>query len=320
MKIVYLDCYTVNPGDLDWGELAELGQLQCYDRTAPDEVIPRIGDAEVVITNKVRLTAETFSACPGLRLVCVAATGYDVVDVKAAHDRGIPVCNCAAYSTQAVAQTVVAHLLEVCNQVGHYTRAICEQGEWTGSRDFCYWDRPIVELAGLRVAIVGLGNIGQAVAERLRPFGVRLCAVTSKDTGRLPSDICKVTLDEAFTQCDVVSLNCPLTPENRSMVDACRLSHIPPGFILINTARGGLVDEEAVADALRGGRLRAYCCDVLDHEPARADNPLLTAPRVFITPHIAWAAPGARRRIIDILIHNIKAFRAGHPTGVVNGL
>lgn len=320
MKIVYLDCHTVNPGDLDWGELTELGELQCYDRTAPDEIIPRIGDAEVVITNKVPLTEATFTACPRLRLVCVSATGYDVVDIQAARAHGIPVCNCAGYSTQAVAQTVVAHLLEVCNQVGHYSRTICEEGEWTGSRDFCYWNRPIIELSGLRVAIVGLGNIGQAVADRLRPFGVRLCAVTSKSADQLPADIRKVTLDEAFTQCDVVSLNCPLTPENRAMVDARRLASVNPGLILINTARGGLIDEQAVADALTAGRLRAYCCDVLSHEPALADNPLLTAPRVYITPHIAWAAPGARRRIIDILIRNIKAYLDGHPTGVVNGL
>lgn len=317
-KIVYLDCYTVNPGDLEWGELSRLGELTCYDRTRPEEVISRIGDARIVITNKVQLDESVFSACPRLQLICVSATGYDVVDIKAARQHGIDVCNCAGYSTKAVAQTVVAHLLEVCNQVGHYTHAICEEGEWTGSKDFCYWNRPIIELDGMKVAIIGFGNIGQAVADRLRVFGVRLHAVTSKSQDQLPEDVTKISVEEAFTHCDVVSLNCPLTPGNRGFVNSDLLSRSNPNLILVNTARGGLIDEAAVSAALRDCRLRAYCCDVLTHEPALADNPLLTSPRAYITPHIAWAAPGARRRIIEIMIGNIKGFLSGAPVNVVN--
>lgn len=318
MKIVYLDCYTVNPGDLDWGGLATLGELTCYERTAPEEILPRIGDAPIVITNKVHLTEEIFSACPTLRLVCVSATGYDVVDVKAARRHGITVCNCAGYSTKAVAQTVTAHLLEVCNQVGHYTHTICHEGEWTGSRDFCYWNRPIIELEGLKAAIVGFGNIGRAVADRLHAFDVHLFAVTSKPQEQLPDYVTKISTEEAFAQCDVVSLNCPLTPENAGFVNAALLAKSNPHLILINTARGGLIDEQAVATALHNGKLRAYCCDVLSHEPALADNPLLSAPHVYITPHIAWAAPGARRRIIEIMTANIRGFLAGNPINVVS--
>ncbi len=318
MKIVYLDCYTVNPGDLDWGGLATLGELTCYERTAPEEILPRIGDAPIVITNKVHLTEEIVSACPTLRLVCVSATGYDVVDVKAARRHGITVCNCAGYSTKAVAQTVTAHLLEVCNQVGHYTHTICHEGEWTGSRDFCYWNRPIIELEGLKAAIVGFGNIGRAVADRLHAFDVHLFAVTSKPQEQLPDYVTKISTEEAFAQCDVVSLNCPLTPENAGFVNAALLAKSNPHLILINTARGGLIDEQAVATALHDGKLRAYCCDVLSHEPALADNPLLSAPHVYITPHIAWAAPGARRRIIEIMTANIRGFLAGNPINVVS--
>ena len=318
MKIVYLDCYTVNPGDLDWGGLATLGELTCYERTAPEEILPRIGDAPIVINNKVHLTEEIFSACPTLRLVCVSATGYDVVDVKAARRHGITVCNCAGYSTKAVAQTVTAHLLEVCNQVGHYTHTICHEGEWTDSRDFCYWNRPIIELEGLKAAIVGFGNIGRAVADRLHAFDVHLFAVTSKPQEQLPDYVTKISTEEAFAQCDVVSLNCPLTPENAGFVNAALLAKSNPHLILINTARGGLIDEKAVATALHDGKLRAYCCDVLSHEPALADNPLLSAPHVYITPHIAWAAPGARRRIIEIMTANIRGFLAGNPINVVS--
>ena len=317
-KIVYLDCYTVNPGDLDWDELANIGQLVCHERTETADVVSRIGDARIVITNKVHLGEETFTACPHLKLICVAATGYDVVDVKAARSHGITVCNCAGYSTKAVGQAVVAHLLEVCNQVGSYTRSICHEGEWTGSQDFCYWKHPIIELDGLKVAIVGFGNIGQAVADRLRPFGVRLHAVTSKPQEALPTDVQRISLEEAFATCDAVSLNCPLDDRNRGFVNDELLHRCNPNLILINTARGGLINEAAVAHALTDNRLRAYCCDVLSHEPALADNPLLTAPRVYITPHIAWAAPGARRRIIEILTQNIRGYLAGTPCGVVN--
>jgi glycerate dehydrogenase len=319
MKIVYLDCRTVNPGDLSWDGLDQLGEWECYERTALENVVERIGDAEVVITNKVRMDESIFSQCPNLKLICVSATGYDVIDVVAAKKYGILVCNCAGYSTNAVAQMVVAHLLEVTNQVGHYSRRITEEGEWVASRDFCYWNKPIIELQGLKVAIIGWGNIGEAVAERLLPFGVKLFAVTSRPQEDLLPSVEKITIEQAFQECDVVSLNCPLTPKNAGFVNAELLQKSNPNLIIINTARGGLINEEDVAWALHEGKLMAYCTDVLTKEPARADNPLLKAPRVFITPHIAWAAPGARRRIIQILKENILAYQAGRPTSVVNG-
>lgn len=316
-KIVYLDCHIVNPGDLSWGSLADFPGLVCYDRTRPEEVVDRVGDARVVIVNKVRLTDEVFAQLPCLRLVCVSSTGYDVVDVEAARRRGIVVCNCAGYSTESVAQMVMAHLLAVTNAVESYSRQVCKENAWCNSKDFCYWTEPIRELHGMRVAVVGYGNIGQAVCNRLRPFGVEMYAVTSKNAAELPTDVRKISVDEAFASCDVVSLNCPLTAQNAGFVNRKLLSGSKPGLILINMARGGLIVEQDVADALHEGRLGAYCCDVLAHEPALSNNPLLQSPRVYITPHIAWASPGARRRIIEILAQNIRNFLNGCPSNVV---
>lgn len=316
--IVFLDSYTLNPGDLDWGELKQCPGLVCYDRTSPEEVVGRVGDARIVITNKTRLTDDIFAQLPQLKLVCVAATGYDVVDIVAARRRGITVCNCAGYSTKAVAQMVLAHLLEVTNHVGHYTREVCEERKWSACPDFCFWDAPLMELEGLKAAVVGYGNIGSAVIERLRPFGLELYAVSSKAADQLPADVKKLTIDEAFATCDVISLNCPLNAQNEGFVNAALLAKAREGIILINTGRGGLINEADVAEALTAGRLKAYCCDVLAKEPARADNPLLSAPNVYMTPHIAWASPDARRRIIKILSENIKAYLSGSPIGVVN--
>ena len=318
MKIVYLDCRTVNPGDLSWDGLDQLGEWECYERTAPEDVVSRIGDTEVVITNKVRMDESIFSQCPNLKLICVSATGYDVIDVVAAKKYGILVCNCAGYSTNAVAQMVVAHLLEVTNQVGHYSRRITEEGEWVASRDFCYWNKPIIELQELKVAIIGWGNIGGAVAERLLPFGVKLYVVTSRPQEDLLPSVEKITVEQAFQECDVVSLNCPLTPKNAGFVNAELLQQSNPNLIIINTARGGLINEEDVARALHEGKLMAYCTDVLTKEPARADNPLLKAPRVFITPHIAWAPREARQRLMGMAIENVAAFLAGTPTNQVH--
>ena len=317
-KIVFLDSYTLNPGDIDWAELKGCPGMVCYDRTRPEEVLERIGDARIVITNKTRLNEAHFSKLPNLELICVAATGYDVVDIAAARQHGITVCNCAGYSTHAVAQMVVAHLLEVTNHVGHYTREVCQEKRWAASTDFCYWNAPLMELEGLKVAVVGYGHIGQAVVERLRPFGVRLFTVSSKSAEELPADVQKITVEEAFSTCDVVSLNCPLHPGNAQFVNADLLSKANHDLILINTARGGLIDEAAVSAALSKGMLKAYCCDVLASEPAKADNPLLQAPHVYMTPHIAWASPAARRRIISLLATNIAAYLNGAPVSVVN--
>lgn len=317
MKIVYLDSHVLNPGDLSWAPLEALGDFAAYDRTPAADVAARAADADVLMVNKVRIGEAELAAMPRLKLICVSATGYDVVDVAAARRRGVAVCNCPGYSTNAVAQHVAALLLEVCNHAGHYAREV-RNGLWTRSRDFCVWDEPLTELAGKRAAVVGFGNIGSRVAEILQAFGMQVFAVTSKAVGELPEGVGKLTLAEAFGSCDVVSLNCPLTAGNTRFVDESLLHACRSGLVLINTARGGLVDDGAVAAALADGRLGAYCADVLTAEPPAADNPLLSAPRAFLTPHIAWASAAARKRIIDIVCENIRAFMAGNPVNVVN--
>lgn len=315
--IVFLDAYTLNPGDLDWDIIKQCGHLTFYERTARNEVLERAAEADIIITNKTALREEHFALLPRLRLICVAATGYDVVDVTAARRHDITVCNCAGYGTRAVAQMVVAHLLEVANRVGHYS-TLCRNGFWSRQNDFCCWNDPLMELDGKRLAIVGFGNIGQEVTNMLRPFGMHLFAVTSKSQEQLPDDVHKLSLKEAFATCDVVSLHCPLTDKNRNMIDAALLENARPGLILINTARGKLVDENAIAAALAEGRLGAYCCDVLSQEPPAANNPILSAPNAFVTPHVAWATPEARRRILHMIAGNIKAFLTGKAVNTVN--
>ncbi len=315
--IVFLDGATLNPGDLSWKEFQSLGTFTAYDRTAPEDVLSRAADADILIVNKTRLTAEHFSRLPHLKLVCVAATGYDLVDAVAARRHNIPVCNAANYGSRSVAQMAMALLLEATNRVGNYAR-LNREGFWSNSKDFCCWNEPLTELDGMKAAIVGFGNIGRTLADMLRPFGVRLHAVTSKPAALLPRDITPIRLEEAFAQCNIVSLNCPATKENERFVNATLLAQARRGLILINTARGKLIDEQAVADALESGRLGAYCCDVLSQEPPPADHVLLRAPNCYITPHIAWATQSARRRIINILVGNILAFLDGTPQNVVN--
>lgn len=317
MKIVFLDGYTINPGDLGWGLLEACGDLTVYDRTAPHEVLQRAKGAEILIVNKTGLGEPQFSALPSLRLVCEAATGYDNIDTAAARRHGIAVCNCAGYSSRSVAQMAASLILEVADSVGEYAR-LNAMGQWQQSKDFCYTLRPRVELVGKRMAIVGFGNIGRAVSDVMRPFGVSLFAVSGKKRAELPEDVEKISLEEAFSTCDIVSLNCPLTPQNRKMVNAGLLAKCKPGLILVNTARGALVNECDVAAALHESRLRAYCTDVLEQEPPAKDCPLLSAPRAFITPHIAWDTPDARMRIMKIVAENIRAFEEGNPKGVVN--
>ncbi len=317
MKIVFLDGYTINPGDLTWAPLEALGDFVVYDRTDPAEVVPRAADADVVIVNKTVLGEAELTSLPRLKLICVAATGFDRIDTATARKRGITVCNCAGYSSESVAQMAVSLLLEAIDSVGHYT-AENRRGVWTDCPDFCYTSWPRMELAGKRAAIVGFGNIGQTLARILSAFGMEIWAVTAKDASALPPHIRKATLAEAFSQCHVVSLNCPLTPANRGFVNEALLRTVRPGLLLVNTARGALVHEEAVAEALRAGRLGAYCTDVLATEPPQADCPLLAAPRCFVTPHIGWDTPEARLRILHILENNIRAFVAGSPVSVVN--
>lgn len=317
MKIVILDGYSVNPGDLDWTALQAMGELVVYDRTSLDEIVTRCQEAEVVLTNKVPFTAETIAQLPDLRYIGVLATGYNIIDTQAAATHGVVVTNIPAYSTDSVAQMVFAHLLHITNRVGDYA-AQNRAGRWSRSADFCYWDTPLIELSGKRMGIVGLGHTGAATAHIAQAFGLTVYAYTSKAVEQLPGYIHKASLDELFSECDVVSLHCPLNEETRHMVDAARLKMMKPSAILINTGRGPLVDEQAVADALNEGRLAAFGADVLDVEPARADNPLLTARNSYLTPHIAWATYEARKRLLDICVENVAAFVAGAPIHVVS--
>lgn len=316
MKIVILDAYAANPGDLSWDEFAALGELTVYDRTAPEDVAARIGDAEVVFINKVRLTDDIFAACPNLKLVSILATGYNIVDLAAAKRRGITVCNVPGYSTRAVVQMTFALLLEICQQVGLHSGAV-HTGRWQTCPDFCFWDRPLIELDGKTMGIVGYGAIGSAVGTVAQALGMKLL-VTARHEKPVPEGARFVSLPELLAQSDVVSLHCPQTAENARMIDAGALAQMKDGAILLNTARGGLLDEQAVADALRSGKLLAAGMDVVSAEPIRADNPLLTAPNCFLTPHIAWAPLETRRRLQTISAENLRAFLAGKPQNIVN--
>ena len=316
MKIVILDAYAANPGDLSWDEFAALGDLTVYDRTAQEDAAARIGDAEVVFINKVRLTDEIFAACPNLKLVSILATGYNIVDLAAAKRRGITVCNVPGYSTRAVVQMTFALLLEICQQVGLHSGAV-HTGRWQTCPDFCFWDRPLIELDGKTMGIVGYGAIGSAVGTVAQALVMKLL-VTARHEKPVPEGARFVSLPELLAQSDVVSLHCPQTAENARMIDAGALAQMKDGAILLNTARGGLLDEQAVADALRSGKLLAAGMDVVSAEPIHADNPLLTAPNCFLTPHIAWAPLETRRRLQAISAENLRAFLAGKPQNVVN--
>ena len=317
MKIVILDGYAANPGDLSWDELKALGECEIYDRTQSSQVLERAAGAEVVLTNKTNLRAEQLAALPQLKYIGVMATGYNVVDTEAARQRGILVSNIPAYSTNSVAQLVFAHLLNIAQQVQHHNEAV-HNGRWNQSPDFCFWDMPLLELHGLKMGIVGLGHTGLATARIALGFGMEVYAYTSKSPLQLQAEIHKMELDELFRQCDVISLHCPLTDSTRHLVNAERLATMKPTAILINTARGPLVDEAALAAALNAGTIAAAGVDVLSEEPARADNPLLAAKNCYITPHIAWGSSAARQRLMQILVENVKSYMDGKPINIVN--
>ena len=310
MKIVALDGYAANPGDLSWDELKTLGDCTIYDRTAPEQVLERAAGAEILLTNKVVLTAGHMAALPELKYIGVLATGYNIVDVAAARERGIIVTNIPAYSTPSVAQMVFAHLLNIAQQVQHHAEEV-RRGRWTASKDFCFWDTPLLELRGMKIGIVGLGHTGYNTARIAIGFGMDVYAYTSKSPFQLPPEIKKRELDDLFRECDVVSLHCPLTDDTRELVNARRLQLMKPGAILINTGRGPLINEQDLADALNSGALYAAGLDVLSQEPPRADNPLLTARNCYITPHIAWASTAARERLMHILLDNVKGYLSG---------
>ena len=317
MKIVILDGYTANPGDLSWGSLKEMGEVTVYERTRREEIAGRAADADIVLTNKVVMDREMMALLPRLKYIGVLATGYNVVDIETARERDIIVTNVPAYSTESVAQTVFAHLLTVTNRTEHYAQQN-RLGRWAENRDFCYWDTELTELAGKTMGIVGLGHIGRRVAEIALAFGMQVKAMTSKKAEELPAGIQKAELQSLLASADVVSLHCPLTEGTKHLIHRETLRLMKPSAILINTGRGPLVDDEALAEALNEGQLRAYCADVVTEEPPKADHPLLHAPNAFITPHIAWATVEARKRLLQTAIGNVEAFVNGHPVNVVS--
>jgi glycerate dehydrogenase len=317
MKLVILDAHTTNPGDLSWDGLRAVADCAIYDRTPLDQVASRAADAELVLTNKTLVDRAVIEALPRLRYIGVLATGHNIVDTAAARQRGIPVCNVPDYGTPNVAQATFALLLELTNRVGHHAHSVRE-GRWTDSPDFCYWDYPQVELAGLTLGLVGLGRIGRAVARIAAAFGMTVLACDPSPPAMTGDEIRLASLDELFRSSDVVSLHCPLTADNRELVQAARLALMKPAAYLLNTARGGLVRDVDLAAALNADRLAGAGLDVLSVEPPLRENPLLTAKNCVITPHIAWATRAARERMIQTTVANIQAFLQGRPINVVN--
>jgi glycerate dehydrogenase len=317
MNIVVLDGLTLNPGDLCWAELEALGTCAIYDRTPAGQVLERAADAEIVLTNKTLVKREQIEKLPRLRYLGVLATGINVVDPAAARERSIPVTNVPAYSTRSVAQMTFALLLELALRVGHHSQTV-RAGRWSASPDFCYWDFPLVELDGLTFGVVGFGRIGRAVAELAHAFGMKVVAHSRRRPDDAPGYVRFVDLDCLFRDSDVVSLHCPLTPETQHLINRQRLELMKPSAFLLNTSRGPLVDEEALAAALNAGRIAGAGLDVLAAEPPPVTNPLPGAKNCIITPHIAWASRAARQRLMRIAVENVKAFLSGKPQNVVN--
>ena len=319
MKIVVLDGYALNPGDLSWQGFEELGEVTVYDRTSytdKQEIIERIGDAEAILTNKTPITADVLKACPQLTYIGVLATGYNVVDLAAAKEQGITVTNIPSYSTNAVAQATFALLLEVTNQVGHHNRSV-HQGDWQTSKDFSYWQTPLMELAGKTIGLIGYGATAQAVATIAHAFQLKVIYFNHRPKPAQADWAKQVSLAELYQEADIISLHVPQFPETEKMIDRTALAQMKPSAILINTARGGLIDEAAVAEALQTGQIAALAADVVSKEPIAADNPLLQAPNCYLTPHIAWAPVETRRRLMGIAVANLSGFKAGTPQNVV---
>ena len=320
MKIVVLDGYTENPGDLSWEELGKLGELTVYDRTSltdEAETIARIGDAEIVFTNKTPITRKVLDACPGIRFISLLATGYNCVDYVYAREKGIPVANVPTYGTASVGQFAIALLLEICHHIGHHDASV-HAGNWERCADWCYWDYPLIELAGKTMGIIGFGRIGQTTGRIARAMGMEVLAYDShpSDAGRAIAEY--VDLDALLARSDVVALHCPLFPETEGIINRETIAKMKDGAILLNNSRGPLVVEQDLADALNAGKLAAAGLDVVSTEPIRGDNPLLKAKNCIITPHISWAPKESRQRIMDCAVSNVKAFLAGSPVNVVN--
>ena len=317
MKLINLDASALNPGDLSWDVLNQFGEVTLYQRTESEaEAIRRIGDHEIVLTNKVPITESLLAACPNIKLICIQATGYNIVDTAACTRRDIPVCNVPDYGTAAVAQFTLALMLELCHRIGYHD-AVVHNGKWCASPTFCFWDTPQMELGGKTLGIIGFGRIGQATAKLAQAFGMRVIT-TSRTKRENDLGIEYVDMDTLLTQSDFVSLHCPLFAENTQMVNADFIGKMKDGAFLINTARGGLLDEQAVADALASGKLAGAAVDVVTEEPMKEYNPLLKCPNCIITPHIAWAPVESRQRLMDCVEENIRCYLSGHPQNVVN--
>ena len=317
MKIVVLDGFTLNPGDLSWEGLKKLGECQIFDRTKPEEVFDRISDVQVIITNKVVIDRSLINRLPVLKYIGVTATGYNVVDVQAASERNIAVTNIPAYSTDSVAQLVFSHILNVANRVELHSNSV-RAGEWTTNPDFAYWKTPQMELAGKTLGIIGFGGIGRKVAEIAQALGMKVIFQNRSVKNNIPKGMIQKNLAEVFSESDFVSLNCPLTAENNAFVNKKLIETMKPSSVFINTGRGGLINEMDLAEALNSGRIAAACLDVLSTEPPSRQNALLHAKNCFITPHIAWASFEARQRLMNIAVENVKYFQQGIPNNIVN--
>lgn len=318
MKIVVLDGYTLNPGDLSWDSLKELGEFICYDRTDNSDILSRIGDAEIVITNKTPLTTETINSCPNLKYIGVLATGYNVVEVEAATKKNIPVCNIPTYGTAAVSQFVFALLLNICHHIQNHSDEV-KNGKWTNCPDFCFWDYPLSELEGKTMGIIGFGRIGQKTAKIAQAFGMNIIAFDEYVNKDLVSETLNYgTLDELLSKSDVISLHCPLFESTKGIINAKNISKMKDGVILINTSRGPLIVEKDLAEALNSGKVRAAGLDVVSTEPIAEDNVLLQTKNCYITPHIAWAPTEARTRLMNIAVDNLQSFLNGNVKNKVN--
>ncbi len=317
MKIVILDGEIANPGDLSWEGIEKLGELTVYNNTKREELLPRIQEADIVITNKIPLWEKTIEAAPNLKYIGLLSTGYNQVDIKAAAARGILVCNVPEYSTSSVAQHTFALLLEVCNQVGHHSAEV-HKGRWQNSGEWCFWDKPVLELADKTIGIIGFGNIGKAVARIAKAFGMRVLASGSKPNAEGEALAEYVPLEKLLAQADVVTLHCPLLPQTEELINQATIAQMKDGAILLNTARGGLVCEKDLAEALQAGKIKAAAVDVVSKEPIKENNPLLQLENCFITPHIAWVSHDARKRLLEVVESNIKAYLNGQPENKVN--
>ena len=318
MKIVVLDGYTLNPGDISWGGMEALGEVTVYDRTKPEDIIERIGDAEVVYTNKTPITKETLDACPSIKFIGVLATGYNVIDIAAAKEKGIPVSNIPTYGTAAVSQFAIALLLELCHHIGEHSDAV-KAGEWSSNPDWCFWKHPLVELDGKTMGIIGFGRIGQDTGKIAQALGMKVLAYDSFKRPELESDTCQYTdLDTLLKESDVISLHCPLFPDTEGIINKDTIAKMKDGVMIINDSRGPLIVEQDLRDALDSGKVAGAALDVVSTEPIKMDNPLLGAKNVILTPHIAWAPKESRQRLMDIAVANLKAYVDGQPQNVVN--